>query len=126
VDRDQAVDEKHTEHPGRDFGFGKAAAAADGQDDRDWRGNREQPADKAVGGIGEAEVAPHPAQARARRGRLFQRQIHVAAPRRPARLEIDPIISDPGWVLRWTVYLIYREQDSGGCCSGKLPHLNGL
>ena len=57
-DRDQAVDEEHAEYPGRDLGLAEPAAAADREDDRDRRGNREQPADEAVGGIDQAEVGP--------------------------------------------------------------------
>ena len=56
--RNQTVEEKHAEDPGRDLGLAEAATTTDRENNRYRSRNREQPTDEAIGGVGEPEVAP--------------------------------------------------------------------
>src|SRR5213076_1273699 len=79
-DRDEPVDEKHTENPGRQFGFAQTSLRADRQDDRHGGGRREHPADKAIGRIDSAEVGAHLPPARWGAARSFEMRKHFALP----------------------------------------------
>src|SRR5438067_2347777 len=73
--RDDRIEAKSGRNPGRNVGFGKTAARADRQDDRNRTGAREKKGDEGARAIERAEVGGNASRAYERQYDTFERHV---------------------------------------------------